>query len=90
MEITRGAVVIVVVSAPRTTAADFTRIHRLRFSADSHILPALPMTRQIGARLGAYEIISTLGSGGPASVRIWPIVRELRRGLAEAKEWIRP
>jgi hypothetical protein len=39
-----------------------------------------------GARLGPYEVLSALGAGGPASVRAGLVVRELRRGLAEAKQ----
>jgi hypothetical protein len=38
-----------------------------------------------GSRLGAHEIVGLLGAGGPASARDL-IPRELRRGLAEAKE----
>jgi hypothetical protein len=39
-----------------------------------------------GTRLGPYEIVGTLGAGGPASARVNPDDGELRRGLAEAKE----
>ena len=38
-----------------------------------------------GTRLGPYEIVALLGSGGPAYVRGWLVTRELRRGLAGAQ-----
>jgi hypothetical protein len=38
-----------------------------------------------GTRIGAYEITGLIGAGGPASARE-SIRRELRRGLAVAKE----
>ena len=38
-----------------------------------------------GARLGSYEIVGLLGSGGPAFVRPSDPGGELRPGLAEAK-----
>jgi hypothetical protein len=37
-----------------------------------------------GSRIGPYELICPLGAGGPASAR-GDSLRELRRGLAEAK-----
>lgn len=42
-----------------------------------------------GTRLGPYEILAAIGAGGPAYVR-GRVVRELWRGLAEAKQRIRP
>ncbi len=41
---------------------------------------------EASARLGPYEIIAPLGAGGPASVRDFIRMRELWRGLAEAKQ----
>jgi hypothetical protein len=38
-----------------------------------------------GFRLGRYEVVVRLGSGGPASVRDPFLTRERRRGLAEAR-----
>jgi hypothetical protein len=43
------------------------------------------MPLAVGTRLGPYEILSVLGAGGPASARVKE-QRELRRGLAGAKE----
>ena len=37
-----------------------------------------------GTRLGVYEVVVSLGAGGPASVRARIQAPELRRGLAEA------
>jgi hypothetical protein len=42
-----------------------------------------------GDRVGPYEVLAALGAGGPASVRAQFVTRELRRGLAEAKQ-VRP
>jgi hypothetical protein len=39
-----------------------------------------------GTTLGVYEIAAALGAGGPASARGYQSRRELRRGLAAAKE----
>lgn len=39
-----------------------------------------------GTRLGVYEVIAQIGEGGPASARVTQNQRELRRGLAEARE----
>jgi hypothetical protein len=44
-----------------------------------------PMPLDAGFRLGPYEILAPLGAGGPASAR-GESRRELRRGLAVAKE----
>jgi hypothetical protein len=44
------------------------------------------MSLASGTRLGVYEVVGSLGAGGPASVRDAFRVRELRRGRAEAKE----
>jgi hypothetical protein len=38
-----------------------------------------------GTRLGPYEILAPLGSGGPACVRGWIVPRELRRGLVRLR-----
>jgi hypothetical protein len=43
------------------------------------------MSLASGTRLGVYEVLGSLGAGGPASVRGTFSVRELRRGRAEAK-----
>jgi len=42
------------------------------------------MTFSTGARLGPYEVVSLVGSGGSASARLTIPLRELRRDLAEA------
>lgn len=42
-----------------------------------------------GTRIGAYQIVTALGSGGPAFVRALILKRELRRGRAEAKPEVR-
>jgi hypothetical protein len=39
----------------------------------------------IGQTLSHYRIVARLGGGGPAFARAW-VHRELRRGLAVAKE----
>ena len=38
-----------------------------------------------GARLGPYEVLAPLGAGGPPPLAS-ALMRELRRGFAEAKE----
>ena len=38
-----------------------------------------------GTSLGPYQIVAPIGQGGPASVRGDMAIRELWRGLAEAK-----
>ena len=48
------------------------------------------MSLVAGTRLGLYEIHSATGAGGPVSVRGVSSVRELRRGLAAAKQKTRP
>jgi hypothetical protein len=42
----------------------------------------------IGTTLAHYRITAAIGSGGPAFAR-GPMMNELRRGLAEAKETTR-
>ena len=42
---------------------------------------------QPGQRLGSYTIVEFIGAGGPAFARRVDNDGELRRGLAEAKEW---
>jgi len=54
------------------------------FSRTLSYNPDVP-THVPGTRLGPYEILSSLGEGGPASAR-GGTPRELWRGLAEAKE----
>jgi hypothetical protein len=44
------------------------------------------MSLVAGTRLGPYEIQSAIGAGGPAFAH-GRIGRELRRGLAVAREW---
>ena len=43
----------------------------------------------IGKDLGPYRVLERVGAGGPASVRADEARRELRRGLAVAKEGTR-
>jgi hypothetical protein len=45
-----------------------------------------PFVQVIGKTLGQYLIEQPIGEGGPASARAADN-RELRRGLAIAKEW---
>ena len=40
---------------------------------------------QPGSRIDPYEILGSLGAGGPASVRATHRTRALRRGLDEAR-----
>jgi hypothetical protein len=44
------------------------------------------MPLDTGSTLGVYGILGSLGAGGPASVRAQRTGREVRRGLAEAKQ----
>ena len=53
-------------------------------SADAFGCPQQPMALELGSRLGHYEVTALIGEGSPASVRN-RAVRELWRGLAEAK-----
>ena len=41
----------------------------------------------IGRTMAHYRILEKLGAGGPAFVRARQVLRELRRGLAEAEAW---
>jgi hypothetical protein len=43
------------------------------------------MSLPTGTRLGPYGVVALIGAGGPASVRGRLVMRELRRGLAEAQ-----
>ena len=47
---------------------------------------ARQMTLSLGTRLGPYEILSPLGTGGPSSARDRLAPRELWRGLAVAQQ----
>jgi len=40
------------------------------------------MTVPAGTRIGPYEILAPIGSGGPASARAGDVMRELWRGRA--------
>jgi len=43
----------------------------------------------VGQQLGSFEILSLLGAGGPPPLAS-ALMRELRRGLAEAQQRPRP
>jgi hypothetical protein len=47
------------------------------------------MPLEIGSRIGAYEVLGSLGAGGPAFAREG-FRGELRRGLAIAQQRPRP